>query len=124
MTVFADQQTEPIPISGGRAEQAAIEETFIINSRRYTLDVDRRPLDFRLDPVPAWIYQVEGIEIEKRVITWPGERSAVIEYELFGVDHDPLPACALEVRTGLNSVRRFDLSRCTRATVILSDDSD
>ena len=123
-TMIAETQSETILISAGKAEQSSIEETLAVDGRSYVLDVDRRPLDFRLEPVPTWIYQIDGVEIEKRVIAWPGESSAVIEYELFGVDHDPLPQCVLEVRTNGFNVRRFDLSRFTRATVVLPGESE
>jgi len=97
----------------------ALHETLVIDGTPYTLD--RRALDIRLYPVPTWIYQVNGIEIEKRVIIARGQ-ATVIEYELFAIDHDPLPECTLEVRTP--KLRRFDLSRCTRAAVILTPEAE
>ncbi|MEO8027154.1 MAG: glycogen debranching enzyme N-terminal domain-containing protein [Bryobacteraceae bacterium] len=121
---IAETQSETILISAGKAEQATLEETLIVEGARFLLDGDRHPLDFRIEPVPTWIYQVAGIEVEQRVIAWPGERTAVIEYELFGIDHDPLPQCVLEVRMNAYNVRRFDLSRCTRATVVLPGESE
>src|SRR5262249_48024844 len=47
---------------------------------------------------PAFVYQADGVEIEKRVFMPYGENTVVVEYELRSVDCDPLPECFLEVR--------------------------
>src|SRR5215212_4048746 len=55
-----------------------LEETVIIGDRRYDLSVNRYPgavhpqghrflKGFRLDPFPVFTYEVNGVEIEKRV---------------------------------------------------------
>ena len=106
------------------APQVTLQETLILYGRRYVLDVDRKALDIRILPVSTWIYQMEGIEIEKRLIASPGASMTSIEYELFAVDHDPLPECHLEVRVDHARIRHFDLSRCTRATVVIPSDLD
>src|SRR5438270_4360506 len=54
------------------------EESLVLNGERFELSSNRYPgaiypqgyrflKEFRLDPFPAFTYQVEGIEIEKRV---------------------------------------------------------
>ena len=37
--------------------------------------------EFRLDPFPVFMYEVDGIEIEKRVFMVQGENTTVVEYE-------------------------------------------
>src|SRR5260370_22207938 len=54
-----------------------IEETFVVEGRRHDLSVNQYPgavhpqghqylKEFRLDPFPVFIYQAEGLDIEKR----------------------------------------------------------
>src|SRR5262249_25422183 len=86
-----------------------LEETLVIDGRRYELSANQYPgvihpqghlylKRFRLDPFPVFTYEVAGIEIEKSVFMLHGERSAVIQYELKTVEH-PAPAdCFLEAR--------------------------
>jgi len=52
--------------------------------------------EFRLDPFPTFVYEVEGIEIEKRVFMVHGENTIVIEYEMRAVDESA--DCTLELR--------------------------
>jgi predicted glycogen debranching enzyme len=86
-----------------------IEETFVIDGQRYDLSTNQYPgavhplgyeylREFRLDPFPIFVYQVGGMEIEKRVFMVHGENATVIEYELRGLDRDPLHECSLELR--------------------------
>src|SRR5258708_26964070 len=85
------------------------EETFFIHGNRYELSANQYPgaihpqghlglKEFRLDPFPIFTYQVNGVEIEKRVFLVHGENTVVVEYEVKSLDHDPLPACHLELR--------------------------
>src|SRR5262247_2615299 len=64
-----------------------MEETLILNSRRYDLSTNRYPgvvhpqgygllKEFRLDPFPTFVFQAEGVEIEKRVFLVHGENTA------------------------------------------------
>jgi predicted glycogen debranching enzyme len=82
-----------------------LEETFVIGGRGYDLSANQYPgsvypqghrylKHFRLDPFPVFVYEVEGVEIEKRVFMVHGENSTVIEYEL-GLG---APECFLEAR--------------------------
>ena len=83
-----------------------LEETLILDGRRYELSANQYPgvvhpqgyqylKGFRLDPFPVFTYEIEGIEIEKSVFMIHGENSTVIQYELTG-DHRGSPL--LEVR--------------------------
>src|ERR1700692_2085208 len=70
-----------------------LEETLLIDGRRFDLSANRYPgvihpqgfhylKQFRLDPFPVFTYEAEGIEMEKSVFMIHGENSAVIQYEL------------------------------------------
>ncbi len=85
------------------------EETLVVDGRRYDLSANRYPgaihpqghqylKEFRLDPFPTFIYQVNGIEVEKRVFMVHGENTTAAEWELRALDRDPVPDCTLEVR--------------------------
>ncbi|MBM3737768.1 MAG: glycogen debranching protein [Acidobacteria bacterium] len=85
-----------------------IDETLVIGGDRYELGVNQYPgavhptghrylKDFRLDPFPTFLYQMNGVELEKRVFMVQGENTTVIEYELRSLDSDPVPECTLEL---------------------------
>ena len=70
-----------------------LEETLLIDGRRFNLSVNRYPgvihpqgfqylKQFRLDPFPVFTYEIKGIEIKKSVFMIHGENSTVIHYEL------------------------------------------
>ncbi len=82
-----------------------IEETLVLCGRRFDLSANRYPgvvqpqgyvylKEFRLDPFPIFVYQVEALEIEKRVFMVHGENTAVVEYSVRGACAE----CALELR--------------------------
>src|SRR6266436_551358 len=82
-----------------------LEETLIVDGRRYDLSVNQYPgavypqghtflKEFRLDPFPTFIYQAGGVEIEKRLFMVHGENTTVVEYELRSENQD----CSLELR--------------------------
>ena len=69
-----------------------LEETLTIDGRRYELSANqyagvvhpqgyKYQVEFRLDPFPIFIYEIEGIRIEKSVFMIQGENSTVIQYE-------------------------------------------
>src|SRR5678815_5514058 len=79
-----------------------LEETLLINQQRFELSANQYPSvihpqghrylkRFRLDPFPAFTYEVEGIEIEKSVFMIQGENSTVVQYELKKVKHAESP---------------------------------
>jgi predicted glycogen debranching enzyme len=85
-----------------------LEETLVVGSRRFDLSANRYTgaihpqgyqhlKEFRLDPFPVFIYECEGIEIEKRVFMIYGENSTVIQYEVRGAG-DKRGECFLEAR--------------------------
>ena len=81
------------------------EEALVIEGRRYELSANQYPgvvhprgfqylREFRLDPFPVFIFEVEGIQVEKRVFMPQGENTVVVEYESRG----SAPQCTLELR--------------------------
>jgi predicted glycogen debranching enzyme len=84
-----------------------IEETLLIDGRAYDFSANqylgavypeghRYLKEFRLDPFPTFVYDVEGIEVEKRVFMVHGENTTVVEYDVHspGRTYD----CVLELR--------------------------
>ena len=72
-----------------------LEETIVIEGRRYELSANQYPgvvhpqgqqylKSFRLDPFPVFTYEVEGIEIEKSVFMVHGENTTVVQYVFSG----------------------------------------
>src|SRR5499426_4226082 len=70
-----------------------LEETLIIDGRRYELSSNQYPgvihpqgfnyqTGFRLDPFPRFTYEVEGVRLEKSVFMVQGENTTVVQYEL------------------------------------------
>jgi predicted glycogen debranching enzyme len=69
------------------------EETLLINGETFELSANQYPnvvypqgfkrlKNFRLDPFPIWTFEVEGIEVEKKVFMIDGSNSTVIQYEI------------------------------------------
>jgi predicted glycogen debranching enzyme len=69
-----------------------LEETLIVDGRRYELSANQYPnlvhpqgykyqTGFRLDPFPIFTYEVEGIIIEKSVFMVQGENTTVVQYQ-------------------------------------------
>ena len=86
-----------------------LEETVVIDGQRYELASNQYPgaihpqgyqylKEFRLDPFPVFIYDVAGLEIEKRVFMVHGENTTVTEYEVRSIDGSAKPKCELELR--------------------------
>ena len=72
-----------------------LEETLIIDGRRYELGTNRYPgvihpvgfqylKQFRLDPFPTFTFGVETTEVEKKVFMVQGENTTVIQYRVKG----------------------------------------
>lgn len=83
-----------------------LEETLLIDGRRYELSSNQYPgvihprgfnyqTGFRLDPFPTFTYQVEGVHLEKSVFMVQGENTTVVHYELSNTDHADIK---LEIR--------------------------
>ena len=86
-----------------------LEETLLIDGRRYELSANQYPgvihpqgfiyqTGFRLDPFPRFTYETEGVRLDKSIFMVRGENTTVIQYELQqtnGSDHKDIK---LEVR--------------------------
>jgi predicted glycogen debranching enzyme len=87
-----------------------LEETFFIERQGFDLSANRYPgvvhpqgfrylTQFRLDPFPVFVYEIEGIQIEKSVFMVQGENSTVVQYEIRKNNHPERPRKLwLEVR--------------------------
>jgi predicted glycogen debranching enzyme len=67
------------------------EETLILDGKRFELSANQFPKtiapegfklikSFALNPFPTWIYEIDGIEIEKKIFMIHGSNSTVIQY--------------------------------------------
>ena len=81
------------------------EETLVVAGKRFDLSANRYPgvvypqgylylKQFRLDPFPVYLYEVDGVQLQKRVCMVDGQDVTVIEYELLS----PAENCSLELR--------------------------
>jgi len=70
-----------------------LEETLLIDGRRYELSSNQYPgvihpqgfnyqTGFRLDPFPRFTYEIEGVRVDKSVFMVQGENTTVVQYEL------------------------------------------
>src|SRR5262245_42530568 len=70
-----------------------LEETLIVDDRRYELSANQYPgvvypqgfdyqTGFRLDPFPVSTYEVEGLRLEKSIFMVQGENTTVVQYEV------------------------------------------
>ncbi len=86
-----------------------MEETIIIGGRRYDLSTNSYPgaiypagyellKEFRIDPFPTFVYEVEDVEIEKRVFLVHGHNTVVIEYDFRGLGRAPNADVTFELR--------------------------
>ena len=83
------------PPVGRMVMLSKLEETLIVDGRRFDLSCNRYPgvvhpegyrylREFRLDPFPVFVYEVGGLVLEKSVFMVHGENTTVIRYELRG----------------------------------------
>ncbi len=83
-----------------------VEETLTLDGRAYDLSANQYPgaihpqghtllKQFRLDPFPVFVYEVEGVEIEKSVFMIEGENSVAIEYRAKSIEGKQI---SMEVR--------------------------
>src|SRR5580693_841507 len=74
-----------------------LEETLVLDGRRYDLSANRYPdvvhpqgylllQEFRQNPFPVFVYQAEGLQLEKSVFMVQGENTTVIQYRLRAID--------------------------------------
>ena len=105
----------------GRITTAAkIEETLIIDGERFDLSSNQYPGkvspegykfigSFRLDPFPIWTFNVNGVELEKRVFMVQGENTTVCRWTLLDNGGYSIDKLSLEVRPLLSFVDYNDL---------------
>jgi predicted glycogen debranching enzyme len=121
------------PPVGRHVLLSKFEEALIVDGQRFEFSSNEYPgvihpngasllCEFRLDPFPIFVFQIAGLELEKRVFMIHGQNATVVEYELRALDREPLPACVLELRPLLafrdyhSTLRRNDaLDRAYRA---------
>jgi predicted glycogen debranching enzyme len=71
------------------------EELLVIGGQKYELSSNQYPnaihpqgyrllKSFALDPFPTWIYEIEGVEIEKTLLMVHGQNTTVVEYRITG----------------------------------------
>ena len=84
-----------------------MKETLVVDGRRH--DLNRYPgaiqpqgylllKEFRQDPFPTFVYEVERLQIEKSVFMVHGENTSVIQYALRATGGAVPAACTLELR--------------------------
>ena len=86
-----------------------LEETLVVQGRRHDLSANQYPgvihprgdlllKEFRRDPFPVFVYELEGLRLEKSVFMVQGENTTVVQYRL-QAGSAPIPAgCTLELR--------------------------
>jgi predicted glycogen debranching enzyme len=86
-----------------------VEETLVMDGRRYDLSTNSYPgvvhpagyqllKAFRLDPFPTFLFEVAGVEIEKRVFLVHGQHTVVIDYKFRGLERTNASDCRWEWR--------------------------
>jgi predicted glycogen debranching enzyme len=97
------------PPAGRMVLLSKMEETVVVGTSRYDLSTNRYPgaihpagyqflKQFRLDPFPTFVYDLDGLQVEKRVFMVHGRNRLVIEYECRNGTERPRPEWALELR--------------------------
>ncbi|MGH9556941.1 MAG: amylo-alpha-1,6-glucosidase [Terriglobales bacterium] len=85
-----------------------LEETLVLGEQRFELSANQYPgvvhpqgyrylKQIRLDPFPVFVYEIEGVELEKSVFMVQGENTTVVQYALRAKE-GTAPQCRLEVR--------------------------
>ena len=101
------------PPVGRVAMLSKLEETVTVGGRRYELACNRYPgvlhpegyrylREFRLDPWPVFVYDLDGVTMEKRVFMVAGENTTVIEYTCRSGLHAGVAAADLVSRLPLD----------------------
>ncbi len=86
-----------------------LEETLVIGEQRFELSANQYPgvvhpqghrflKVFRLDPFPVFVYEIEGVELEKSVFMVQGENTTVVQYAL-RANGRKQQGCRLEIRS-------------------------
>jgi predicted glycogen debranching enzyme len=83
------------PPLGRVAMLSKFEETLHVDGKSYELSANQYPdkvyptgfkylTSFRLDPFPIWTFEVEGVEIEKKIFMVYGENTTVCQWSIIG----------------------------------------
>ncbi len=83
-----------------------LEETVLVGKQYFELAANQFPetispkghyliQEFRLNPFPRWIYNVNGLLLEKAVFMLPGENTTVVRYRLLKPEEDRFAVLAL-----------------------------
>jgi len=86
-----------------------LEETLVIDGRRYELSANQYPgvvhpqgfnyqSGFRLDPFPVFTYEVEDVRLTKTVLMVEGENTIVVQYAFDDISGHTHQELKLEVR--------------------------
>src|SRR6516162_7103475 len=97
------------PPLGRMVMLSKLEETVIIRGHRYDLSTNRYPggvypagyqlvKEFRLEPFPRFVYEVEDIQIEKRIFLVHRQNTVVIEYDFRRSDEGRNAEIGFELR--------------------------
>ncbi|MGZ4876030.1 MAG: amylo-alpha-1,6-glucosidase [Candidatus Angelobacter sp.] len=81
------------PPGGRMLLLSKLEETLVIGDRRFDLSTNEYAgavhpegylllNNFRLDPFPTWIFEVEGVRLEKSIFMQQGSNTVQVEYKL------------------------------------------
>jgi predicted glycogen debranching enzyme len=84
---------------------AKLEDTIVVGDRRVELSANRYPgtvhpqgfeylHQFRLDPFPEWVYDIDGVRLHKRIFMVHGRDATIVEYEVRGL----AAHCTVEIR--------------------------
>ncbi len=86
------------------------EQTLTIADKSFELSANQYPnkiypegfrflKDFRLEPFPVWTFEIEGIEIEKKIFMVYGENTTVIQYKIIKTKTEKQKTnCVLELK--------------------------
>ncbi|MEO8041174.1 MAG: amylo-alpha-1,6-glucosidase [Acidobacteriota bacterium] len=91
------------------------EETFVVDGSPYELSANQYPerihpqgfqflKTFRLDPFPIWVFEIDGVEIEKKIFMVHGDNTVVARWSLRRIDKRDKRSVSLEVRPLLSFV--------------------
>src|SRR5262252_9841043 len=86
-----------------------LEETLILDGRRIELSANRYPgvvhpqgyvylKEFRRDPFPVFVYEADGVLLEKSIFMIHGENATAVQYELRAPSGVLPSECRLEIR--------------------------
>ncbi|HUR97463.1 MAG TPA: glycogen debranching enzyme N-terminal domain-containing protein, partial [Pyrinomonadaceae bacterium] len=99
-----------------------VEETLFIDQRPFELSANQYPgkihpqgfqflKTFRLDPFPIWTYEIDGIELEKKIFMPHGRNAVVCRWKVTRTNRRDARALSLEIRPLISFVDYHHLRR-------------